>query len=116
LSRKTYLLRWRGLHVTLWRWWSLHDRLRWRRWWRWRMRVSSSRLVSRWRGHRLTCSSHDVAGLRRGMLRQYRGRSLKHGGRLRVLTGALPAQRHLSELGCQIFSLGGNSIDVNTES
>lgn len=54
------------------------------------MGVSSGRLVTRRRRHRLTRGSHDVAGLRRGVLGQNRGRSLIHGGRLRVLAGALP--------------------------
>lgn len=107
LWRTIYLLWWRGLHVALWRWWGLHDRLGWRRWWRWRMGVSSGRLVARRRRHRLTRGSHDVAGLRRGVLGQNRGRSLIHGGRLRVLTGALPTKRHLAELRRQLFSLGG---------
>lgn len=96
-----YLLRRRRrLHVALWGWWSLHDRLRWRRWRRWRMGVSSGRLVARWGRHRLTRSGHDVACLRRWVLGQDRRRSLIHRGRLRVLTGALPTQRHLAELGC----------------
>lgn len=71
------------------------------------MGVSSGRLVARRRRHRLTRGSHDVAGLRRGVLGQNRGRSLIHGGRLRVLTGALPTKRHLAELRRQLFSLGG---------
>lgn len=70
------------------------------------MGVSSGRLVARRRRHRLTRGSHYVAGLRRGVLGQHCGRSLIHGGRLRVLAGALPTQRHLAELGCQLFSLG----------
>lgn len=71
------------------------------------MGVSSGGLVARWRRHRLTRGSHDVAGLRRGVLGEHRGRSLIHGWRLRVLTGALPTQRHLGELRRQLFSLGG---------
>lgn len=71
------------------------------------MGVSSGRLVARRRRHRLTRGSHDVARLWRGVLGQDRGSSLIHGGRLRVLTGALPTQRHLAELGRQLFSLGG---------
>lgn len=106
----SYLLRWRRLHVALWGWWGLHDGLGWRRWWRWRMGVSSGRLVARRRRHRLSRGSHDVASLRRGVLGQHRGRCLIHGGRLRVLTGALPTQRHLAVLGRQLFSLGGMGI------
>lgn len=71
------------------------------------MGVSSGRLVARWRRHRLTRGSHDVAGLRRRVLGQHRRRGLVHGWRLGVLTGALPTQRHLAELGRQLFSLGG---------
>ena len=71
------------------------------------MGVSSGRLVARRRRHRLTRGSHDVAGLRRRVLGQNRGRSLIHGGGLRVLTGALPTERHLAELRCQLFSLEG---------
>lgn len=68
------------------------------------MGVSSGRLVARRRRHGLT-RSHDVAGLRRGMLGQHRGRSLIHRGRLRVLTGALPTQGHLGKLRCQVVTL-----------
>lgn len=71
------------------------------------MGVSSGRLIARRRRHRLTRGSHDVAGLRRRVLSQHRGRRLIHGGGLRVLTGALPTQSHLGELWRQIFSLGG---------
>lgn len=71
------------------------------------MGVSSGRLVTRRRRHRLTRGSHDVTGLWRGVLGEHCGRGLIHGWRLRVLTGALPTQRHLAELGRQFFSLGG---------
>lgn len=107
LGRMPYLLRWRGLHVALWGWRGLHDRLGWRRRWRWRMGVSSGRLVTRRRRHRLTCGSHDVSGLGRGVLGQHCGRSLVHGWRLGVLAGALPTQRHLCEWGRKLFSLWG---------
>lgn len=70
------------------------------------MGVSGSGLVGRRRRHRLTRGSHDEARLRRGVLGQHRWRSLIHGGRLRVLAGALPTQRHLAELGRQLVSLG----------
>lgn len=106
LCRTAYLLRRRRLHVALWGRWGLHDRLGWWRWWRRRMGVSGGRLVGRWRRHRLTRGSHDEARLRRGVLGQHCWRSLIHGGRLRVLTGALPTQRHLAELGRQLVSLG----------
>lgn len=68
------------------------------------MGVSSGRLVARRRRHRLTRGSHDVTGLWRGVLGEHCGRGLIHGWRLRVLTGALPTQRHLAELGRQFFS------------
>lgn len=67
------------------------------------MGMSCGSLVPRRGRHRLTCGSHNVASLRRGMLRQYSGRGLIHG--VGVLTGALPTQRHLIELGGQLFSL-----------
>lgn len=74
------------------------------------MGVSSGRLVTRRRWHRLTRGSHDVAGLRRRVLGQHSGRSLIHGGRLRVLAGALPTQRHLTKLGRQLFSLSNHMV------
>lgn len=74
------------------------------------MGVSSGRLVTRRRWHWLTRGSHDIASLRRRVLGQHRGRSLIHGGRLRVLAGALPTRRHLAELGCQLFSLSNHVV------
>lgn len=74
------------------------------------MGVSSGGLVTRRRWQRLTRSSHNVAGLRWGVLRQHWRSSLIHRGRLGVLTGALPTQCHLCELGCQLFSLGRMGI------
>lgn len=105
-----YLLRRGWLHVALWGRWSLHDRLWWRRWWRWWVRVSSGRLVARRRWHGLTRGSHDVTGLRWGVLGEHCWRSLIHWGRLRVLTGSLPTQCHLGELRSQLFCLGGMKI------
>lgn len=74
------------------------------------MGVSSGRLVTRRRRHRLTRGSHDVTGLWRGVLGEHCGRGLIHGWRLRVLTGALPTQRHLAELGRQLFSLSNHVV------
>lgn len=68
------------------------------------MGVTSGRLVARWGWHRLTSGGHNVARLRR-VLGQHRWGSLIHGGRLRILAGALPTQRHLAELGSQLLSL-----------
>lgn len=66
--------------------------------------MTSGRLVARWGWHWLTSGGHNVARLRR-VLGQHRWGSLIHGGRLRVLAGALPTQRHLAELGSQFLSL-----------
>lgn len=74
------------------------------------MGVSCGRLVARRRWHGLASGGHDVAGLGRGMLGQHCRWSLIHGGRLRVLTGALPTQRHLAELRCQLFSLSDHVV------
>lgn len=66
--------------------------------------MTSGRLVARWGWHRLTSGGHNVARLRR-VLGQHCWGSLIHGGRLRVLAGALPTQRHLAELGSHLLSL-----------
>lgn len=74
------------------------------------MRVSGGGLVARRGSHGLACCGHDVARLGWGVLGQHSRRGLVHGRGLRVLTGPLPTQRHLAELGRQLFSLGGERI------